>query len=191
MLHCVYYSMRNIILCFIVSLLPISAGEWVSLFDGKTLNGWTKQADVNWHIADNAITASEGKVSLLISEKTYENYELKLEFKAAIGTNSGVFLNSEAVVKDEAIDCYEVNIAPQTNGFPTGSIVQHNKIMGKGEKNEWRSYHLTVNQGVVTVILDGEKLMTYKVEKPRPAGYIGLQKNAGKIQFRNIQIKTL
>ena len=184
--------MRFIIaLFFTIVSLPLVAGEWVSLFDGKTFNGWTKQADVNWSIEDGAITASTGEVSILISEKKYTNYELKLEFKAAIGTNSGVFLNSEAKVEDEATDCYEVNIAPQTNGYPTGSIVKFKKIEGKGEKDEWRTYHLKVEDGVVTVILDGEKLMVHKVEAPRPTGYIGLQKNDGKIQFRNIFVKEL
>jgi len=167
------------------------AGDWVSLFDGKSLQGWTKQADVNWEVKDGAITADTGEISLLITEKKYENFELKLEFKAAIGTNSGVFLNSEAKIEDEATDCYEVNIAPPTNGYPTGSIVKFKKIEGKGEKNEWRSYHLKVENGVITVILDGEKLMVHKVEKPRPAGFIGLQKNKGLIQFRNISVKEL
>jgi hypothetical protein len=65
------------------------------------------------------------------------------------------------------------------------------KIEGEGEKNEWRSYKLKVEKGTVTVILDGKKLVEHKVAKPRPAGFIGLQKNAGKISFRNIRVRQL
>lgn len=179
-------------LLFLLSFASVVfAGDWASLFDGKTLAGWTNQGDANWEVVDGALTASEGQVCLLTSEKKYENYELELEFKAAIGTNSGVFLNSEAKVKDEAIDCYEVNIADPTNPFPTGSIVKHHKVEGQGEKDEWRKYHLKVENGTVTVVLDGEKLVEYKAKRARPAGFIGLQKNKGRIAFRNIRIREL
>jgi hypothetical protein len=175
---------------FLLSL-PLVAGEWVLLFDGKTMNGWTNQGDANWRVLDGALTADAGEVSLLTTAEKFENYELEVEFKAAIDTNSGVFLNSEAKVKDEAVECYEINIAPPTNPFPTGSIVKHVKVEGAGEKDAWRRYMLKVEKGTVTVTLDGRKLVEHKVEKPRPAGYIGLQKNAGKISFRNIRVRTL
>ena len=181
----------KLIALMILMVLPVLGGEWVTLFDGKTLKGWTNQGDANWAVKDGAITADTGEVCLLTSAEKYENFELELEFKAAIGTNSGVFLNSEAKVKDEAVDCYEINIAPATNGFPTGSIVKHHKIEGQGEKDEWRSYKLKVEKGTVTVILDGKELVKKKMEKPRPAGFIGLQKNAGLISFRNIKVRKL
>lgn len=182
----------KIYILFLLMMVPVLAGEWVSLFDGKSMKGWVNQGGANWHVEDGALTASEGAVCLLTSGKRYENYELKLEFKAAIGTNSGVFLNTEAKVKNEAVDCYEVNIAPPSNGFPTGSIVKHQLINGLGEKHDWRQYHLKVNQGRVTVILDGKTLIeNYKPKNPRGAGFIGLQKNAGQIQFREIKVKEL
>ncbi|MGC6582260.1 MAG: 3-keto-disaccharide hydrolase [Akkermansiaceae bacterium] len=183
----------KLIATFVLVMAPavLAAGEWVSLFDGKSMNGWVNQGKANWHVEGGALTASKGPVGLLTTAKTYENYELKLEFKAAIGTNSGVFLNTEALIEDEAVDCYEVNIAPPSNGFPTGSIVKHRLIKDQGEKNDWRTYHLKVNQGEVTVILDGKTLMKYKPKNPRGAGFIGLQKNAGKIQFRNLKIREL
>ncbi len=182
--------MKLLLLSFLMAL-PLLGGEWVSLFDGKTMKGWTNQGDANWKVEKGALTADTGEVCLLTSADKYENYELEVEFKAALDANSGVFLNSEAKVKDEAVDCYEINIAPPSNPFPTGSIVKHVKIEGEGEKNEWRSYKLKVEKGTVTVILDGKKLVEHKVAKPRPAGFIGLQKNAGKISFRNIRVRQL
>ncbi len=94
-------------------------------------------------------------------------------------------------MKDEAGDCYEINIAGADNAFPTGSIVKHHKITGQGEKEEWRSYRLIVKKGVVTVILDGKKMVSYSPKNPRPAGHVGLQKNTGKIAFRDIRVKEL
>ena len=37
------------------------------------------------------MTADTGEVCLLTTKDKYENYELELEFKAATGTNSGVY----------------------------------------------------------------------------------------------------
>ena len=171
--------------------LPVFGGEWIELFDGKTLAGWTNQGDANWHVEDGTLTAATGEICLLTSARQYENFELEVEFKAEIGGNSGVFLNSEAKVKDEAVDCYEINIAPPSNPFPTGSIVKLVRIEGQGEKDEWRSYRLRVENGTITVVLDGKELIKHKAAKPRPAGFIGLQKNAGRIAFRNVRIKEL
>ncbi len=185
------FPKMKLIVFLMLLALPASAGEWVSLFDGKTLQGWTSQGKANWAVNDGAITASEGEICLLTTDQKYENYELELEFRAALGTNSGVFLNKEAKVLDEAKDCYEVNIAPATNGFPTGSIVKFEKVEGQGEKDAWRKYELKVEKGIVTVILDGKKLITHKASKPRPAGFIGLQKNRGPIAFRNIRIREI
>ncbi|MGJ8697932.1 MAG: 3-keto-disaccharide hydrolase [Verrucomicrobiaceae bacterium] len=181
----------KLIALFFVLAAPVFAGEWVSLFDGKTMTGWTNQGNADWKVEDGTLTASEGDVCLLTTDKTYENYVLELEFKAAKGTNSGVFLNTEAKVKNEAVDCYEINIADPTNPFPTGSIVKHHRIEGQGETDDWRSYRLIVNKGSVTVELDGKHLVTYSPKNPRPAGLIGLQKNAGKIAFRKIRVKEL
>ncbi|MGB0331297.1 MAG: family 16 glycoside hydrolase, partial [Planctomycetota bacterium] len=43
-----------------------SAGGWVSLFDGKTLNGWTEKGgrydgDADWSVEDGAIVGREAE----------------------------------------------------------------------------------------------------------------------------------
>lgn len=180
------------ILPLLLVLAPFTfAGEWADLFNGKTLAGWVNQGDANWSVKDGTITADTGEVCLLTTEGKYENYELELEFKAALGANSGIFLNTEPKVTDEAVDCYEINIADPTNPFPTGSVVKHVKVEGLGEKNEWRKYHLKIDRGVVAVTLDGKKLFEYVANPVRPAGFIGLQKNSGRIAFRNIRVRKL
>ena len=182
----------KIILILSFVLAPFTFAEnWVELFDGKSLTGWVNQSEVNWTVEDGTITADSGPISLLTTKKKFEHYELELEFKAAIGANSGVFLNTEAKIVDEGVDCYEVNIADATNGFPTGSIVKHVKVEGLGEKDGWRKYQLKVYKGTVSVTLDGKKLYEYVANPARGAGFIGLQKNKGRIAFRNIRVREL
>ena len=165
---------------------------WKSLFDGKSLEGWTAQVEgINWRVEDSAIVADSGPVGLLTTPQLFENYQIELEFKAAINTNSGIFLNTEPVVKDEALDCYEVNMAPQTNGFPLGSLVKFHRYEGLQESDKWRVYLITFEDGDVTVLLDGKELYSHKPSHVRPVGLIGLQKNSGRIEFKNIRIREL
>lgn len=171
--------------------LPLMGGEWMSLFDGKTMEGWTNQGNANWEVKDGALTVDRGDVGLLTWKDQFENYELEVEFKAALGTNSGVFLNTLAKVKDPGSECYEINIAPSDNPFPTGSIVKHRKVEGVVEKDDWRRFRLIVNRGKVTVILDGKTILEHQMAKARPAGLIGLQKNSGKVAFRKIRLRKL
>lgn len=176
----------------LAAFINASASEWITLFDGKTLDGWTSQIEaVNWRVEDASIVADTGPVGLLTTPQRFKNYQLELEFKAAINTNSGVFLNTEPIVKDEAVDCYEINIAPQTNGYPLGSLVKFHKYDGIKERDEWRSYVITMKDGAITVVLDGKELYTHTPSHPRPVSLIGLQKNRGRIAFRNIRIREL
>ncbi|MGJ8643984.1 MAG: 3-keto-disaccharide hydrolase [Luteolibacter sp.] len=184
--------MKNLIVLLLLSLSLLAAEEdWKVLFDGKTLEGWTQQNEANWRVAEGVIVVDEGEIGLLTTETVLDAYELELEFRAQIGANSGIFIETKPVVKDESIDCYEVNIAPPSNAFPTGSIVKHKLFEGAGEKEEWRKYRITVKDGHVKVWLDGKMTVEYKDENPVKRGLLGLQKNAGKVEFRNIRIRAL
>lgn len=104
----------------------IAAG-WINLFDGETLFGWTPTSDANWKVEDAAITVSEGEPGFLMTGSEFADYELHVEFKAPATTNSGVFLRTPLAPTDPAKDCFELNIAPQNNPFPTGSLVARRK----------------------------------------------------------------
>src|SRR4051794_32025578 len=66
-------------------------GEFVPLFDGKTLAGWNdgngKPPAQGWEVVDGAIhrTARGG---YLATDREFENFDLRFEWKIAKGTNS-------------------------------------------------------------------------------------------------------
>ncbi|MGP0064655.1 MAG: DUF1080 domain-containing protein [Isosphaeraceae bacterium] len=70
------------------------AGEWVSLFDGQTLSGWTQgggQGKSKWEVEDGAITGS-GQASMLYSPKgEYKNFKFRAEVKISDHGNSGMY----------------------------------------------------------------------------------------------------
>jgi Domain of Unknown Function (DUF1080) len=71
---------------------------WVTIFDGKTLNGWhgyNKTGPVtSWEVKDGALvclgTAKDAAGGDIVSDKQYANFELKWEWKVDKGSNSGV-----------------------------------------------------------------------------------------------------
>ena len=168
----------------------VAAAGWEDLFNGRDLDGWEPQSKVDWQVKDGAIVATKGVVGLLTTRGIYRDYELEVEFRAAEGTNSGVFLSTPKEVTDPATECYELNIAPSANPYSTGSLVGRVQHDG-GEAPEWRKFRVKVEAGRVEVWLNGEKVVDYKDRKPLAGGHIGLQFNQGRVEFRNVRIQKL
>jgi hypothetical protein len=70
---------------------------WKLLFNGKNLKGWhsylKKGVTKNWKVSNGAIVVNEdykGQRSDLVTNKTYENFDLRLEWKMKPCSNSGV-----------------------------------------------------------------------------------------------------
>lgn len=167
------------------------AAGWILLFDGRTLDGWRRGSEVDWTAEGGVIRATEGEVGLLYTEEDFGDLELKVDFRAAPGTNSGVFLRSPPDCRDPAEECYEINVAPPEHPFPTGSLVARARAEGIAEGQGWRSLHLRAEGGRLTVRLDGEELVDYLDPEPLPAGPVGLQYNQGRIEFRGVKARRL
>jgi hypothetical protein len=177
-------------------LTPEQAADgWISLFDGQTLFGWTSNnPEVDWHVADGALVATTGPIGLLNTTIPFADYELSCDFRFEPGGNSGLFLRTVTTPTDVRKDCYELNIADvHPEGFTTGGIVGHAKteeaIIASGA---WHTFHATLNGSHVTVQLDGTMVLDYTdPTSARRSGWIGLQHNAGKVEFRNVRLRPL
>jgi hypothetical protein len=166
---------------------------WIALFDGESLFGWTPHSKADWKVHHGAIVVGEGEKGLLCTHVQFADYELKVDFRAAKGTNSGVFLRTAPVVgkEDVTTKCYELNIAPPENPFPTGSFVGRKKAADVPDSREWQTFHVTLVGGQAKVDLNGKTVLEYTDEKPIGRGYIGLQLNEGQVEFKNIKLKPL
>jgi hypothetical protein len=174
----------------------LSEGEladgWIALFDGVSLFGWSEQkGDANWRVNDGVIVVDEGEQGFLTTTTSFSDYKLKVDFRAADGTNSGIFLHTPQVPTDPEKDCYELNIAPADNPFPTGSLVGRKKVEGDHTSADWQTFEVTMLGDTVIVLLDGREVMNYTDENPLGRGYIALQHREGKVEFRNIKLQPL
>lgn len=172
-----------------------AAAGWVRLFDGYTLFGWEITGDANFRVEDGAIVVDQGEQCLMCTSTTWGDFELRFDFKAAADTNSGVFVRTPFQPQDMTEDCYEINIAPDDNPFPTGSIVQRLKVDGEAAgpqtPDQWRTMTVVADGRDVTVSLEDNVVCRYTDPVDLTARRIGLQHNSGRVEFRNIKIRPL
>ncbi len=168
------------------------ADGWILLFDGKTKFGWAAGSEADWKVADGVISVTSGKPGLLHTTTEFSDYLLRVDFRAPPETNSGVFLRTPAVPTSPTVDCYEANIAgPKISKFPTGSLVGR-KLGDLPELNsDWHTYEIRVAGDRFTLKVDGRQTVDYTDPKPLRRGFIGLQYNTGKAEFRNVKLKPL
>src|ERR1700727_682011 len=98
---------KNLFIIFAFIFVSYGANaQTVSLFDGKSTNGWhsyLKSGPGAWKVVDGALQLDPGAPGQgdLITDNEYENYDLKLEWKIAEGGNSGIIFG---VHEDPSLD---------------------------------------------------------------------------------------
>ena len=183
---------------------PASAGEagqpeGTVLFDGSTLDGWDILGGANWHLdqSDGSVMANSGTEGHLVTESSYDDFELTLEFWAESRTNSGVYIRCSRPTDDPdpitARNCYEVNIsdlrADQT--YRTGGVVSvasPSEVVNAGER--WNEYVIRAEGPRLTVTLNGIEVVDAE-DSTHSEGVIGLQFSVGAVKFRNVRIRQL
>ncbi|PQO47761.1 DUF1080 domain-containing protein [Blastopirellula marina] len=164
---------------------------WISLFDGKTLFGWRATTKTDWKVVDGTIEATSGEIGLLCTTTQFADYLLRVDFQVDENTNSGIFLRTSPEPKSPTYDCYELNIAPPSNSYPTGSLVGREKVTPECKPGEWHTFEIRCQGPVIEVKLDGEVVTNFEDNAYLGKGFIGLQHNEGKVRFRNISLKPL
>ncbi len=168
------------------------AEGWILLFDGETTYGWRATSKANWRNADGVISVDSGDAGFLHTASQFGDFELKVDFRSAKGTNSGVFLRTSPRPKKAERDCYELNIADRgTSPFPTGSFVARKAAEGDHDSDAWQTFDVTARDGKFLVQLDGKQVLEYADAAPLGRGYISLQFREGKVEFRNIKLRPL
>jgi hypothetical protein len=168
---------------------------WITLFDGQSLYGWQPTGDAKWGIADGEIRTRGDTPGFLLTTTEWADYELHVEFRAGGATNSGIFLRTPLEPRNPARDCYELNIAPADNPFPTASLVGRQKVEFPDDSfpkaDAWHTFEATLKHGQVTILLDGERVLENIDPSPVRIGHIALQSREGPVAFRNIRLRPL
>ena len=182
------------------SWLPGSG--WTTLIDGdKGMENFQRVGDANWRAEEGAIVADKGKGGFLLSNDSYKDFQLRIEFWAAHNANSGIYMRCSEPKNLTDKTCYEANIFDQRpdQTYATGGIVHRGKVMQPVKAGgKWNVYEITAKGSTLTVVLNGTKTSEIgNVESP--SGPIALQYGSlppngepgGAIKFRKVQIRPL
>ncbi len=55
----------------------VEAGQWINLFDGETLYGWTVFGDGNWAVEEGQIVVKEGDSGFIATTSEFMDFELR------------------------------------------------------------------------------------------------------------------
>ena len=175
---------------------------WVTLIDGSTgLDNWNRIGDANWRAEGGAIVADKGKGGYLVSKKSYNNFDLYVEFWANEDTQSGVFLRAADPKNVGAASAYEVNIYDKRPGqeYRTGAIVDFARVPVPTvykTNGSWNTFRITANGPELTVAFNGAVTVHTSNSKFKN-GPIALQfgnrgkEPGGTIKWRKVQIREL
>jgi len=167
-------------------------GTPIQLFNGKNLEGWMPLGKINQWVVENGILKSPRSGVNIRTNKTFNDFKLHIEFRYPKESNSGVYLRGR----------YEVQVEDSKGKEPLNiylggvyGFIDPLWMMAK-EAGEWQSYDITLVGRLVTVFVNGKKVIE---SQPIPGvtggaldanegepGPIMMQGDHGPIEYRNI-----
>lgn len=160
---------------------------WITLFDGKTTNGWhsygKKAAGNEWKVEDGALHLDASTPNKergdLVTNAEYKDFDLKLEWKISEKGNSGIifYIHEDPTKYPET---YETGIEMQVldNGTPTrlgqpdGKLYTHRAgdlydLMASKEVakplGEWNQVEIKSKDGKLDFYMNGQHTLSTRM----------------------------
>lgn len=200
------------IVCLISCEKQMQPENWVSLFDGKTLNGWVQRGgEAIYFVEDESIVGLSQlntPNSFLCTEKNYSDFILELEVKVDSTLNSGIQIRSNSLpeYKDGRVHGYQVEVDPSKRAWSGGiydegrrgwlNDLKENEPARKAFKNgEWNHYRISAIGDSIKTWVNGVPAAALE-DSMTATGFIGLQVHGSKhdsleVRWRNIRIQDL
>jgi hypothetical protein len=194
----------SLLMTLLVSIANAQEEKWVSLFNGKTLDGWEKIGgnDSHWKVEDGAITGTGNPSMLVCTEGPYKNFRYRAEVKINDGGNSGLYFRTTR--RPGFLDGYEAQIdSTHTDPIRTGSLYGFCHVYSQLSKPDtWFSYEIEVREDVwrgremtrIKITVNDQELYEYMdFEKTYPAGHFAFQQHdpGSVVQIRNVKVMKL
>ena len=93
---------QRVLFFFIASMImgtgltPAEEDEWMTLFDGKTLNGWEKvgSEESKWEVVDGTLTGTGTPSMIVCTKGPFKNFRYRAEVRINDGGNSGLYFRA-------------------------------------------------------------------------------------------------
>ena len=199
--------MKKILALALVAFLSFSCGErQTKLFNGKDLTGWSfrlapdsdAEADDVFDVEDGVITISGQPFGYMITDETYSDYKLHLEWRwVGDPTNSGIFIHAESI---DAIwpRCAEVNLMNGRAGdliasggssfeeLQEGRFLRSTVDSAEKPAGEWNTAEIICQGNHIQAYVNGT--LMNEAHFDRTEGHIALQSEGGPLEVRNVYI---
>lgn len=185
--------------------------NWISLFDGKTLDGWKANDNPGTFKVENGMIVVNGLRSHLfyvgpVVNHNFKNFEFKADVMTTPGSNSGMYVHTEYQESGWPTRGYEVQVN-NTHPDPrkTGSLYAIKDVLkAPAQDNEWFTQQITVKGKRIIVKVNGKTLVDYtepeNVERPSDmagrllsSGTFALQGHdpKSKVFYKEVMVKPL
>lgn len=174
-------------------------GKPIALFNGKDLTGWEpleRNRPFKWAVDKGILKAGGGGANLVTSGRFW-NFKLRVEYRLAKGSNSGIGLRGRYEI--QILDDYGLPPNSHSNGSLYSRIAP--AVNASLPPGQWQTYEITLIGRDLTVILNGKKLIDKQVVEGLTAmghdpnegepGPISLQGDHGPVEFRTITLMPL
>ena len=192
---------------------PEGEGEWVPLFDGKSIDQWVRLGGrAEYEVVDGTIvgTTRPGTPnSFLATPKDYGDFILEYEFKVDPRMNSGVQIRSQSRedYKDGRVHGYQVEIDPSDRAW-TGGIYDEGRrgwlftlenrpeARAAFKQDQWNHVRVEARGDSIRTWINGVPAADLK-DDMTPNGFIALQVHSTdsaeplQVRWRNLRIKPL
>ena len=188
-----------------------SGDGWISLFDGKSLDGWKVGENASTFSVENGTIIAHGNTAHLfyeggVKDHNFKNFEFKADVMTEPGSNSGIYFHTQYQEGGWPSKGYEVQVNnSHTDWRRTGSLYAVQDIKEVYVKdNEWYTESFSV-QGKRVIIKINDKVVVDYTEPEnvqRPADMAGRIISNGtfalqghdpksKVYFKNIMVRPL
>ncbi|MEP2026915.1 MAG: DUF1080 domain-containing protein [Reichenbachiella sp.] len=187
---------------------------WVNLFDGETLNGWSKiGGEATYKVEDGAIVGTTVKNTpntFLRSDNLYGDFILELEYKVDPSMNSGIQIrtNSFEHYNNGRVHGYQVEIDPSERAWSAGiydearrgwlnPLTDNPEAQKAFKQNDWNHYRIEAIADTIKTWINGVPA-AYLIDDKTATGFIALQvhsikddqKEGTNIIWKNVRILT-
>nr|WP_245930365.1 DUF1080 domain-containing protein [Allonocardiopsis opalescens] len=184
---------------------PQQPGEYRSLFDGSSTEGWSQAGPGEFVLADGVLTTTGGMGMLWYEAQQFGSYSLMLDWRVAGDDNSGVFVgfppsddpwsavNNGYEIQIDATDADD-RTTGAVYGFQSADLAARDAALNP--PGEWNTFELLVEGERLRIYLNDVLINDFTNTDPARSltdGHIGLQ-NHGEgddVSFRDIRIMEL
>ena len=141
---------------------------WISLFDGRSLEGWKASENPSTFKVENGLLVVYGPRAHLfydgpVLNHNFKNFELKVRVMTTPGSNSGIFFHTKFQEDGWPSKGYEVQVNNSHSDWRrTGSLYAVQDVKEVYVKdNEWYTEHIIVKDKNVIVKINDRTVVEY------------------------------